>query len=52
LEQLQRIQHHQARINQNEKPINGISRLSDTHNRVFTALNLKKPTQPQQIPLL
>lgn len=52
LEQLQRIQHHQVRINQNEKPINGISRLSDIHNRVFAALNLKKPTQPQQIPLL
>jgi transposase len=52
LEQLQRIQHHQVRINQYEKPINGISRLSDIHNRVFAALNLKKPTQPQQIPLL
>lgn len=52
LEQLKRIQHHQVRINQNEKPSNGISRLSDIHNPVFAALNLKKPTQPPQISLL
>ena len=29
-----------------------ISRLSETHNRVFAALNLKKPAQPQQLSLL
>ncbi len=52
LEQLQRLQHHQIRINPSAKPINGISRLSETHNRVFAALNLKKPAPPQQLPLL
>lgn len=52
LEQLQRIQQHQIRIDRAEKPINGISRLSEIQHRVFTALNLKKPSQPQQLPLL
>ena len=52
LDHLQRLQHHQIRINPSAKPINGISRLSETHNRVFAALNLKKPAQPQQLPLL
>lgn len=41
LEQLQRLQQHQIRINPSGKPINGISRPSETHNRVFAALNLK-----------
>ena len=52
LEHLQRLQHHQIRINESAKPINGISRLSETHERVFAALNLKKPAQPQQLSLL
>jgi transposase len=52
LEQLQRLQHHQIRINSSAQPISGISRLTETHDRVFAALNLKKPTQPQQISLL
>lgn len=52
LEQLQRIQHHQIRINQAADPVSGISRLSEIHNRVFAALNLKKPSQPQQLSLL
>jgi transposase len=52
LEHLQQLQHHQIRINQAAKPISGISRLSETHNRVFAALNLKKPAQPQQLSLL
>jgi transposase len=52
LDYLQRLQHHQIRINPSAKTINGISRLSDTHNRVFAALNLKKPAQPQQLSLL
>ena len=52
LDHLQRLQHHQIRISTSGKPINGISRLSDTHNRVFAALNLKKPAQPQQLSLL
>lgn len=33
LEELQRLQQHQIRINPSAKPINGISRLSETHNR-------------------
>lgn len=52
LAELQRLQHHQIRIDQADNLINGISRLSDIHNRVFAALNLKKPTQPQQLSLL
>ena len=52
LEQLQRIQHHQIRVNHAAQSISGISRLSETHDRVFAALNLKKPAQPQQLPLL
>ena len=52
LEQLQRIQHHQIRINHAAQSIDGISRLSEIHDRVFSALKLKKPAQPQQLPLL
>lgn len=52
LEQLQRIQQHQIRIDRAATPINGISRLSEVHLRVFAALNLKKPAQPQQFSLL
>ena len=52
LQELQKLQHHQIRINQAERPVTGISRLSDTQDRVFTALRLKKPTQPQQLSLL
>lgn len=52
IEQLQRIQHHQIRINSSDKPVNGISRLSEIQSRVFEALKLKKPTQSRQISLL
>ena len=52
LEQLQRLQHHEIRIGQAAKSIRGISRLSETHDRVFEALNLKKPSPPKQISLL
>jgi len=52
LEQLRRIQHHQIRLSEDGKPITGISKLTDIHDQVFAALNLKKPTQPQQLPLL
>jgi len=52
LDQLRRIQHHQIRLNQSDKPITGISKLADIHNQVFAALNLKKRPQPQQLPLL
>jgi hypothetical protein len=52
LDQLRRIQQHQIRINKQNNPISGISKLSDLHQRVFAALELKKPTQPQQLSLL
>ena len=52
LAELQKLQHHQIRINQAERSVTGISRLSDTQDRVFAALRLKKPTQPQQLSLL
>lgn len=52
LEQLQRLQHHRIRVNQADQPISGISRISDIQSRVFEALKLKKPTQPQQLSLL
>ena len=51
LAELQKLQHHQIRINQAERPVTGISRLSETQDRVFAALKLKKPTQPQQLSL-
>lgn len=52
LEELQKLQHHQIRINQADRPVTGISRLSDTQDRVFAALRLKKPTKPQQLSFL
>jgi len=52
LAELQKLQHHQIRINQAERPVTGISRLSETQDRVFAALKLKNPTQPQQLSLL
>ena len=52
LAELQKLQHHQIRINQAERPVTGISRLSETQDRVFAALRLKKPTQPLQLSLL
>ena len=52
LEELQKLQRHQIRINQADRPVTGISRLSETQDRVFAALRLKTPTQPQQLSLL
>ena len=52
LEQLERIQQHQIRLDRAATPISGVSRLSDIHHRVFSALELNKPAQPQQLPLL
>jgi hypothetical protein len=43
LDHLQCLQHHRIRINPSTTPINGISRPSQTHHRVFAALNLKNP---------
>lgn len=47
LEELQKLQHHQIRINQADRPVTGISRLSEIQDRVFAALRLKKLMQPQ-----
>lgn len=52
LEQLQRLQHHQIRLNSSAQSISGISQLSDIQSRVFEALKLRKPAQPQQLTLL
>lgn len=52
LEQLQRLQHHQVRINPSAEPLAGISRMTETQTRIFAALNLKKPDKPQQPSLL
>ena len=52
LAELQKLQQHQIRINQAAQSVSGISRFSETHNRVFADLNLKKPPQPQQLSLL
>ena len=40
LEELQKLQRHQIRINQADRPVTGISRLSETQDRVFAALRL------------
>ena len=50
--ELQKLQQHQIRLNKADQPICGISRFSEIHNRVFAALELKKPTKPQQLSLL
>jgi transposase len=50
--ELQKLQQHQIRLNNAAQPISGISRLSEIHNRVFAALELKNPSQPQQLSLL
>jgi len=49
---LAELQKHQIRLNNADQPICGISRLSEIHNRGFAALELKKPTKPQQLSLL
>jgi transposase len=52
LEHLRRLQHHEFRINSAAQKLSGITRLSDTNNRVSEALNWKKPAPPQQMSLL
>lgn len=42
LAELQKLQHHQILINQADRPVTGISRFSETQDRVFAALRLKK----------
>ena len=51
LAQLRRIQRHSVTINAGA-PISGISTINAQQSSVFTALNLKKPTQDAQLNLL
>ena len=51
LAQLRRIQRHSVTINAGT-PISGISTINTQQSNVFTALNLKKPTQNAQLKLL
>jgi len=51
LAQLRRIQRHSVTINAGT-PISGISTINTQQSNVFTALNLKKPTQNAQLNLL
>lgn len=52
LAQLRRIQHHQIRLSRGATTVTGISQLTPVQNEVFDALNLKKPSPPQQLALL
>ena len=52
LGELRKLQQHQIHIQPTDRAITGISRLSDLQERVFAALNLKKPTPPRQQALL
>lgn len=51
LEKLRRIQKHRICLG-GDKPIEGISSITDEQSRVFQALGVKKPTSPQQLSLL
>lgn len=51
LAELRKIQRHQVRIN-NAEPIAGISTINDGQTKVLETLNIKKPSQDAQLPLL
>ncbi len=51
LDYLRRIQRHQIRLNASE-PVTGVSILSAEQTEVLNALDVKKPTAPQQLTLL
>ena len=51
LEMLRRIQRHRIRLG-SDKPIEGISSITDEQSRVFQALGIKKPTSSQHRALL
>lgn len=51
LDYLRRIQHHQIRLNASES-VTGVSAISAEQTEVLNALNVKKPTAPQQLSLL
>lgn len=52
LDELRKLQQHQIHLQPAGRSIAGISRLSDLQERVFAALDLKKPTPPRQKVLL
>lgn len=52
LDELRKLQHHQIRLQPTGQSVAGISRLSDLQERVFVALNLKKPTPLRKNALL
>lgn len=52
LDELRKLQQHQIHLQPAGRSVAGISRLSDLQERVFAALDLKKPTPPRQKALL
>ena len=52
LDELRKLQQHQIHLQPAGRSVAGISRLSDLQERVFAALDLKKPTLPRQKALL
>ncbi|MGB4857729.1 MAG: IS1634 family transposase [Dokdonella sp.] len=52
LDELRTLQQHQIHLQPTGRSVAGISRLSDLQERVFAALDLKKPTPPRQKALL
>ena len=51
LQTLKRIQHHRVSINGAE-PLSGVSSITEEDSKVFKALNVKLPSQTQQMSLL
>ena len=52
LDELRKLQQHQIHLHPAGRSVAGISRLSDLQERVFAALDLKKPPTPRQKALL
>ena len=52
LDELRKLQQHQIHLQPAGRSVAGISRLSDLQERVFAALDLKKPTPPRPKALL
>lgn len=52
LDEMRKLQQHQIQIKPSGQCLSGISRISELQDRVFAALNLKKPLPPRQMSLL
>lgn len=52
LDELRKLQQHRIHLQPAGRSVAGISRVSDLQERVFAALDLKKPTPPRQKALL